>query len=169
MRIGVLSDTHNNLSNLEAALLLFEREGISTLFHCGDFTGIEVAKRLAPFHVLSVLGNGDFASGEIRDEILRQNPENYVGLVYTGQIGEVRIAATHGHLPGKLEELVHAGKYDYVFKGHSHQHKDDRYGLTRLINPGALGGLNREDRRVCLLDLDRGKAEFVKIQPQKKQ
>jgi putative phosphoesterase len=167
MRIGILSDTHNNLPNLEAALLFFEQEGISTVFHCGDFTGIEVAKRMAPFHVLCVLGNGDYASGEIRAEIIRQNAENYAGMVYTGQIGDVRIAATHGHIPGKLEELVHAGRYDYVFKGHSHQHKDERYGITRLINPGALGGLNREDRRVCLLDLASGKADFVKIQTQK--
>lgn len=164
MRIGILSDTHNNQANLDLALRLFEREEIATLIHCGDFTGVEIAQKLAPFRVLCVLGNGDYASGEIRDEILRQNPENYAGLVYTGQIGPARIAATHGHLEGRLEELLRSGRYDYVFKGHSHQHKDDRYGITRLINPGALGGLHREERRVCLLDLDSGKAEFIKIQ-----
>ncbi len=71
---------------------------------------------------------------------------------------------THGHLPGKVEELVHLGGYDYVFKGHSHIHKDERFGMTRLINPGALGGMHREEYRVCLLDLSSGKADFIKIQ-----
>jgi uncharacterized protein len=164
MIIGILSDTHNNLANLATALTLFEREGVSTLVHCGDFTGIEVAQKMAGFQVIGVFGNGDFASGEIREVLLRQNPENYAGLVFTGRIGEVRVAVTHGHIPSSVEELVHAGGFDYVFKGHSHQHKDERFGMTRLINPGALGGMHREERRVCLLDTESGKANFVKIQ-----
>jgi predicted phosphodiesterase len=94
---------------------------------------------------------------------MSQNAENYVGMVYTGRIDGVRIAATHGHLPGMLEELTRSGEYDYVFKGHSHQHKDERIGFTRLINPGALGGLHHEPRQVCLLDLESGKAEFIEI------
>jgi putative phosphoesterase len=163
LKIGILSDTHNNLANLALALDLFEREGIDTLIHCGDFTGVEVAEKLAQFRVICVFGNGDFASGEIREVLMRQNVENYAGLVYSGNIGGARIAATHGHLPGRVEELVHSGEYDYVFKGHSHQHQDERFGFTRLINPGTLGGMRREERRVCLLDLDSGKADFRKI------
>jgi uncharacterized protein len=164
MLIGVLSDTHNQLANLAVALALFEHEGVSTLIHCGDFTGSEVARKMVGFRVIGIFGNGDYESGEIREELLRQNPENYAGLVFSGRIGEARIAATHGHLPGRVEELVHAGNYDYVFKGHSHTHKDERFGFTRLINPGALGGMQREERRVCLVDLTSGKANFVKIQ-----
>lgn len=163
MRIGILSDTHNNLKNLQAALDRFKAEGIHTLIHCGDFTGVEVAQRLAGFHVIGVFGNGDIASGEIRDTLLAQNPENYAGLVYTGRIGGARIGVTHGHLPGRVEELVYSGDLDFVFKGHSHQHQDERIGFTRLINPGALGGLHREARRVCLLDLDSRKADFIEI------
>ncbi|MBE0696034.1 MAG: YfcE family phosphodiesterase [Anaerolineaceae bacterium] len=164
MLIGILSDTHNNLANLATALALFEREGVSTLVHCGDFTNVEIASKMAGFQVIGVFGNGDFASGEIREVLLRQNPENYAGLEFSGRIGDARIAVTHGHIPGRIEELVHAGGYDYVFKGHSHSHKDERFGMTRLINPGALGGMHREERRVCLLDTYSGKANFIKIQ-----
>lgn len=163
MKIGILSDTHNNLANLDAAIKIFEREGVAIVIHCGDFTGIEVAKKLAPFQVICVFGNGDFASGEIREVLTRQNPENFAGMVYTGQIENTRIAVTHGHLPGKVEELLHTGKYDYVFVGHTHLHRDERYRVTRLINPGSLGGLRREERRICLLDLLSAKAEFMKI------
>jgi uncharacterized protein len=163
MKIGILSDTHNNLASLAIALELFEREGIHTLIHCGDFTGIEVARKMAGFQVISTFGNGDFASGEIREELMSQSLDNYSGLVFSGKIGEARIAITHGHIPGRVEELVHSGDYDYVFQGHSHSHKDQRFGITRLINPGALGGMHREERRVCLLDLSTGKADFVKI------
>jgi uncharacterized protein len=163
MRLGILSDTHNNLANLRAALDFFRGEGIDILFHCGDLTDVKIASALEGFRVICVLGNGDIATGEIRDTILAQDPQNYVGLEYTGRIGESRIAAAHGHLPGRVEALVESGEYDYVFKGHSHMHADERIGFTRLINPGALGGLHREDRQVCLLDLDADRAIFHRI------
>jgi putative phosphoesterase len=163
MKIGVLSDTHNNLQNLRAALEVFGREGLDTIIHCGDLTEVEIARAIQGFRVICVLGNGDIASGEIRAALLAHNPENTVGMVYTGRIGEARIAATHGHLPGSVDELVRSGEYDYVFKGHSHQHKDERIGFTRLINPGALGGLHREDRQVCIVDLETGKVVFHRI------
>jgi putative phosphoesterase len=169
VEIGILSDTHNNLKNLQKALTLFQARGVRVLIHCGDLTGMEVARAMAAFQVICVLGNGDIASGEIRDTLLAQNPDNYVGLEYTGRLGGgrlggVRIAAAHGHLPGVVDELTHSGQYDYVFKGHSHRHQDERIGFTRLINPGALGGLRREPRQICSLDLDSGKAEFIPVE-----
>lgn len=163
MKIGILSDTHNNLTNLQAALNIFQQRGVDTLIHCGDMTEVEIAQAMLGFRVICVFGNGDVASGEIRQVLLAQNPENYAGMQYSGRIDGVRIAATHGHLPGRVEELARSGQYDYVFKGHSHIHKDERVGFTRLINPGALGGLHREPRQVCLLDLESGVAEFIEI------
>ena len=164
MKIGILSDTHNNIKNLRAALKIFQEKDIDTIIHCGDLTGVEIARAMEDFRVICVLGNGDIASGEIRAAILSQHPENHVGMNYTGRIGGVRIAATHGHLPGQVEELVRSGEYDYVFKGHSHHCADERFGFTRLINPGALGGLHREDRQVCIVDLNVAKVEFHRIQ-----
>ncbi len=163
MKIGILSDTHNNLPNLRTALDLFEKEDIDTLIHCGDLTDGDIARAMEGFRVICVLGNGDIASGEIRDVLLAQDTQNFVGLVYTGRIGEARIAAAHGHLPEQVETLLHSGEYDYVFKGHSHRHKDEQVGFTRLINPGALGGLRPEDRRLCILDLESGRAKFYII------
>lgn len=163
MKIGILSDTHNNLKNLLAALEQFHKQGIDTLIHCGDLTIVEIAQALEGFRVICAFGNGDIASGDIRQALLAQNPENYAGLVYKGRIGGARLAVTHGHMPSLLEELLHSGEHDYVFKGHSHRHKDETVGFTRLINPGALGGLHVEPRQVCVLDLDTGKANFIVI------
>ncbi|NMC78654.1 MAG: metallophosphoesterase family protein, partial [Chloroflexi bacterium] len=36
-------------------------------------------------------------------------------------------------------------------------------GRTRVINPGALGGLRVMSPSFCLLDLDTGKARFVEL------
>jgi putative phosphoesterase len=163
MLIGILSDTHNNLQNLQSALDRMRNEGISTVIHCGDLTGVEVARAMHGFRVICAFGNGDTASGDIRQVLIEMDPENYAGLVYRGKIGGARIAVTHGHLPGYVDELVRSGEFDYVFKGHSHQHKEEIIGHTRLINPGALGGLRPEERRFCLLDLESRKANFVSL------
>jgi uncharacterized protein len=163
MKIGVLSDTHNHLPNLRAALDLFRKEDIDTLIHCGDLTNVETARTLQGFRVIFAFGNGDILSGEIRAALLELNPENYAGSVYTGRIGGARIAAAHGHQPGMVDGLIRSGDYDYVFTGHSHRRQDDIYGFTRRINPGALGGLRRDDRQVCVVDLATAKVKFLKI------
>jgi putative phosphoesterase len=164
MKIGVLSDTHNHLENLRRALAVFESQDISTLIHCGDFTGVEIAQAMQGFRVIGVFGNGDAASGEIRRVLLEQNLESYAGLLFRGEIGGSRIAVVHGHMPALLEELVRSQEYEYVFQGHSHQHGEELVGNTRVINPGALGGLHRDQRHICILDLSLGKTRFMNME-----
>lgn len=163
MRIGILSDTHNNIENLQAALQIFRQKDIQTIFHCGDMTRVEMAPLLAGFRVIYLAGNGDVLWGEIRQSLLDLNPESFGGLVFNGEIGGAKIAAAHGHIEGVVDELAGSGRYDYVFCGHSHRHKDMQVGKTRLINPGALGGLKAEPRSICLLDLDSGLADFMTL------
>jgi putative phosphoesterase len=163
MKIAILSDTHNNLTNLDNALTCIRLANVTTVFHCGDMTTPETARHLAGFQVHFVYGNGDFASGEISETLQALNPENSVDLVFTGNIAGTRIAALHGHIPGQLEELVESRLYEFIFQGHSHRQRDVRMKDSRIINPGALGGMSREARQFCLLDLATGKAEFIHI------
>ncbi len=162
-RIGVLSDTHNNIQNLRAALEIFDRAGARSLIHCGDVTTLETLEWLVEYRVIYVYGNADAASGDLRDMLLRYNPENYAGLRFSGNLDGARIAAAHGHLPGAVEELARSGEYDYVFCGHTHKRRDERIGRTRVINPGALGGVHREERSCCLVDLQAGAVEFIRL------
>ncbi len=163
MKVGILSDTHNNLPNLHEALERLRAQGIETVFHLGDITRPETIQEMHGFRVIHLVGNGDYLSGEIRRVLLEMNPENYSGLVWTGELGGVSMAATHGHLPGKFDQLVEFGQYAYVLKGHSHRRLDETRAETRLLNPGALGGLNPQERSFLILDLDTGEAQFVKL------
>jgi uncharacterized protein len=161
--LGILSDTHNNLPNLQKALDVFRGEGVTSLIHCGDVTNPETLCLLEGFEVHLTYGNGDYASGEILNVLRELNWRSTAGLTYTGEFDGVRVAATHGHVPDLLEGLISSGHYQFVFRGHSHRHKDELRGSTRVINPGALGGLHPEDRQVCILDLQAGLAKFVVI------
>jgi uncharacterized protein len=163
MLIGVMSDTHNNTGNLLKALEIFQRMGVKTLFHLGDVTSPDMAALLEGFRVIHTIGNGDVLSGEIRDTLLRMNPESYSGMVFTGEIDGERFAATHGHLPGKVEELVRSAQYRFILHGHSHRRKDDKQPNSRIINPGALGGMHPQERSIALIDLAEGQVTFLTV------
>jgi uncharacterized protein len=165
MLIGVMSDTHNNTENLLKALEIFRRSGVKTLFHLGDITRPETAALLEGFRVIHTVGNGDTLSGEIRKTLLELNPENYSGMVFTGEIDGERFAATHGHLPGRVEELVRSAQYRFVLHGHSHRRKDEKQPGARIINPGALGGMHPQERSIAVIDLTEGRVMFLTVAP----
>jgi uncharacterized protein len=161
MKIGILSDTHNNLPALHPALEIFRREGIHQLFHCGDLTSLDTVPYFEGFRITYLLGNMDIASGAIKKAFLQQNPDNYVGFSFTGKLDGVSIAAGHSHLPDQIEMFVRKRKYEYIFHGHTHIQRDEMMRKSRIINPGALSGAKRKS--ICILDLATGTAEFITI------
>ena len=161
MKIGILSDSHNNVTNIQTALTAFRQEGIETIIHCGDLTSKETAATLGGFRVIHTFGNGDADRATLRQTLKELNPDNFSETVYTGEIDGVKIAATHSHLPGKLEALIDSGLYRYVFFGHSHHFYDEMVGRSRVINPGPVG--HRGDFSAVILDLKNDTCQKIKL------
>ncbi|MCB9420116.1 MAG: metallophosphoesterase family protein [Ardenticatenaceae bacterium] len=161
MKIGILSDTHNDLPMLQQALAFFQRQGIQTLIHCGNMTSPETAVYCQNFTFIYVHGNMDRSHMAIRQTLFDINPSNVAANQFTGElIPGVRVAVTHGHIPGKIESFIAKG-YNYIFHGHTHRRRDEIIGGSRIINSGALGGAEHEPRSVCLLDLKTGYLQFI--------
>lgn len=163
MKIGVLSDTHDNLSNLTYALETFRECGIDTVIHCGDLTGFETVSQFSGFRLIYLIGNMDHASGTITKRVNKAGEDNFAGLTFTGKLEGVSIAATHSHIDGKVMALVRSGKYQWVFHGHTHRKRDEVIKGVHVVNPGALGGLARGPRSFCIVDLEFGEVEFITV------
>lgn len=164
MKLGILSDTHNNIPNLLKALRLFKAEGISQLLHCGDMADMLTARQMTGFDVIYVNGNSDRSAAAVSHAVWALNPRNEIpGDVYEGDLDGVRIAATHGHLTGKLNKLIRSRRYKYLFHGHTHRQRDEMIGKTRVINPGALGGARYEPRTICIVDLEKDEVRFIPV------
>lgn len=163
MKIGVLSDTHDNLSNLILALEGLREQGIETVIHCGDLTNFELLSYFRDFRLIYLLGNMDYASGTIVKWVQKMNPDNFAGPVFTGSLGGVPVAATHSHLEGELMTLVQSRRYRWVFHGHTHQRRDETVHGVRVVNPGALGGLRRGRRTYCIADFAEQDVEFITV------
>lgn len=163
MKIGVMSDTHDNLSNTMAVLSTYRDWGIDTIVHCGDLTSPEMVSHFQGFRVIFTTGNMDHTTGAIKKRLGKMREDNFAGLVYKGSLGGVPIAVTHSHVDGKIMELVRENRFKWIFHGHTHEKCDEVIRGVRIVNPGALGGLGREPRTFCIVDLDAENVEFIKV------
>ncbi|TKX58171.1 metallophosphoesterase [Halorubrum sp. SS7] len=147
MLVGIVSDTHDDLAAVEAAVSLFEREGVDAVVHCGDFVAPFSATPFdAGFDFHAVRGNND---GEWAVESTVEEFGTYHGeaaaLSFDGAgsgdaTGDdaVDVAVTHGTSGLVVDALVDCGDYDYVFHGHTHAHGVEARGGTVRVNPGGL-------------------------------
>lgn len=161
MRIGIISDTHDQHENLKRALEKLRAENIDLLVHCGDMTSVETALLLVEFRLIYVYGNIDKATGPIREALIAYDAHNNAGPLFTGEVGGVPLAVIHGDRPGSVEALAESGKYRFVLHGHTHMRRRELVGSALVLNPGALGGVQREARSFCVLDLARGEPRFI--------
>lgn len=157
--IGVISDTHDNVTNIMKAVELFKSYKVEFVVHCGDIIAPATIQFFSGLKMKFVKGNcdGDIVNlknkikeigGEFSDDILVFNYKNKVFCVY------------HGHDKEKLNELVSSQKYDYLLVGHTHQRIDKMKGRTRLINPGGHYPTVSE-KTIALINDDTVK--FIKI------
>ena len=161
MEIGIFSDVHDNLSNLDRVLDTFSRRSIDTLIFCGDFCSPIPARVIGGYDgdVHCVFGNGD---GD-RFAISRWTAENAPRMRLHGEHAELRIdgsriAVTHYPLYGQA--LARTGDYQAVFSGHTHKRHEERFGECLWLNPGEVLGFMGAPT-CAVYDTTIEKAEYV--------
>ena len=160
MRLGILSDSHDELDRVRRAVEMLQAAGAETIVHCGDLTGPEILAACAVLPCYFVFGNHDCD----RAAELRSAAEQ-LQAVCLGWGGEVtlagkRVAVVHGHLRSDLRPLVEA-EPDYLLFGHFHMPGELQIGPTRRINPGALH--RADEYTVAVLDLAVDAVEFLTV------
>jgi putative phosphoesterase len=142
MRIGILSDTHDQLERARLAIQVLRAEGAEALVHCGDLVGPEMVAVCQVLPCYITFGNHDADMVPFLQAAIAE-----AGGVCLGWGGEVelagkRVAVTHGHMSTDVRRLL-AARPDYLLSGHSHIAGEQRDGPTRRVNPGALHGRKR--------------------------
>lgn len=136
MRIGILSDTHDQAARARSAVALLLAAGAEALIHCGDVTTPDVVEEVVGVPAYFVFGNCDYDLDALRLAMRRTGATclERGGLI---ELGGRRVAVLHGDSPRDYARLA-AEAPDYLFSGHTHLRRDVREGATRHINPGAL-------------------------------
>jgi putative phosphoesterase len=159
MRIGILSDTHNQVARTARAIALLIAQRAEVLCHCGDLTGPEVIAECSQLPCYYVFGNNDFEQDRLRRAIDHGRGtclERGGVLVFQGR----RVAMAHGDSPSEVRRLS-ALKPDFLLFGHSHRPADERDGSVRRVNPGALH--RAAAYTVAVLDLADDTVQWLKV------
>ncbi|HMO64224.1 MAG TPA: YfcE family phosphodiesterase [Verrucomicrobiota bacterium] len=138
MRIGVVSDTHSNVSTAQDAVRMLESLDVERVLHCGDIGSAAVVALFARWPSEFVFGNCDTTN---RDELTAAIEA--LGHVCHGEFGALelagrRIALLHSHDGRRFQNALASGEWDLVCYGHTHVAAVDRHGETLALNPGAL-------------------------------
>jgi putative phosphoesterase len=159
VRVGILSDTHDQVARTQAAVARLADAGAQVLIHCGDITIPDVVYELNPLPSYFVFGNCDDDLFNLRQAIAAVGGTSLErgGLI---ELAGRRLAVTHGDSDLELRRLE-AQEPHYLLTGHTHQVADRRNGSIRWINPGALH--RASTWTVALLDLESNQLRVLPI------
>lgn len=161
MRIGLISDTHDNRSRTEQALARLAEREPELLLHAGDLASGAMVPLFDGWRVLLAQGNVDRVRS-IRGAIEEHGVEIAYDVKHELDAGAARIGVIHGDDAGRLEGMVNSGAFDLVVHGHTHTFRDERLGATRVVNPGAVHRASPPS--VCLYDAAEDALERIELE-----
>lgn len=138
MRLGLMSDTHDDRDRTRAGLAVFEARDVDAICHLGDVTSPAIVEMLDGWEAWICRGNMDKRWSAIVEAAEKAEPPIACDDAFELTVGDARVGIVHGHDATRLETMVHAGGFDLVCHGHTHTFRDERVGGTRVVNPGAL-------------------------------
>ncbi|KKP57402.1 MAG: Phosphodiesterase, MJ0936 family, partial [Candidatus Moranbacteria bacterium GW2011_GWF1_34_10] len=152
-KIAIISDVHNNETNLKKVLDYCAREKIKKIICCGDLASDETLDFMADNFNSSSKGEIFYTFGNMDNEQLRefQYVDVYKNINLFRDFGEIEIErkrVAFVHYPDKARRLAQSGKYDFVFYGHTHKpwtelveaRKNQYIFNCTMLNPGNVAG-----------------------------
>lgn len=137
MKIGILSDTHNDRQTTQAILHHFREEKIQTVFHCGDVTSPEMISLFNGFTLHLAFGNADYLTGAIHEKVLLLGTDSTARRKNIFTLNDQKILILHGNFENELQTDIKSQTYDMIFTGHTHARENKLIDSTSLFNPGA--------------------------------
>jgi putative phosphoesterase len=159
VKVGILSDSHDDMAAIAKAVALFNAEGVVQVLHAGDIVSpftFEIFRTLnAPLG--GVFGNND------GDRLLLR--ERSAGALHV-QPHFVTLDGMRGvivHEPPLVKSLARCGDFDLVIYGHTHVPDAHREGSALVLNPGKTAQLHKGRSTVALLETETREARIVEL------
>lgn len=160
MKIGLCSDSHDNLPNLEKAVSLFRNQGVETILHCGDFVApftVEVLRK-AGCPVYGIFGNCDGERQGLKEKFTE------IGEIFSEPhlftFDKFRVVAMHH--PHWVEAFANRELADLVVYGHLHKLSVENRPPW-IINPGEVFGRLSSGPTVVVFDTIRNEPDILHL------
>ena len=161
MKIGVMSDSHDRMTMIRSAVVIFKNRGVEYIIHAGDFISpitFDYMKDIdVPF--IGVFGNND---GE--KSFLKKRYHNIGELherLFVGKIAGLKFIVIHEN--DLVDSIAKSGDYDVVVYGHTHKVDVRKVEKTLVVNPGEVCGWCSGKHTVAIIDTETLDVEIVDI------
>jgi putative phosphoesterase len=157
--IGVISDSHDNVTQIKKAVSLFKDAGCELVLHAGDVVAPFAARELAALGcpVKAVFGNCDGEKQGLETALEKIGEIKEAPLIFTQ--GGRQILLVHYHF--SVATYAASGRYDVIIFGHTHKPVIQMEEKTLLLNPGEAGGWLTGKSTVALLNPEKLEAEII--------
>ncbi|MGQ4832882.1 MAG: metallophosphoesterase [Candidatus Asgardarchaeia archaeon] len=164
MKIGVISDTHDNLNAIKEVVSILSSGDFDVIFHCGDIVSPFVVNEFKPIgnkmHVTFGNNDGDIYTLTNRLHNIGAKVYNTPSIV---TLEDTKIFFMHGfngvELTNKIvTSLAKSNDYDIILYGHTHFAKVEKIGSTLIVNPGECSGYLTGKRSYAIIDTEKKEA-----------
>lgn len=162
-RIGIISDTHDNLDAVEAAAKVFREESVDLVVHAGDIVAPFTLKLLCELlgekvPLYAVFGNNcgeKMGLKRVAESCGVKLSEPPIEILVENK----RLLVLHGYgsktvTTNLVDSLARGGPWDVIIYGHTHDPRVDQVSSTLIVNPGEACGCLTGKRSVAILDLE---------------
>jgi putative phosphoesterase len=158
MLIGIFSDTHDNLTQIDKAIDCFRQRNVEAVLHAGDIVAPFAAKRIVnginvPLHV--VYGNNDGEKEGLKN-VLPQIQKGPVLIPLNG----IMIAMAHDF--SQISKPFR-DQASILVAGHTHIAFAKMEENKLMINPGECGGWLKGRSTIAILDSKTLKVEIIDL------
>ncbi len=150
MRIGVVSDTHNNLKNVRQIVDIFNDQAVDRVIHTGDISQPKTLDVFASLNapLFGVFGNNDQEREDLERAVARhgftfQDPPLFLNWASR------EIIVVHD----PLEFDGHLAQQDLALHGHTHRYRLEQAERQTVFNPGECAGMMQGRNAVGVVDL----------------
>ena len=183
MKIGIISDTHDDLDNVRKAIEIFKENKVRLIVHAGDFIfpGVvdefkKLKDELPTIEISGVLGNNDGEKlvllkkfSEMSSELKTEFDDRL--------IGSLRFGIYHGTSKELTEAAIQSSIYDVFIHGHTHKRRNEIVQIvgkkskkTHVLNPGtahrSFPNIDRnieEKSSVIIYDIGDKSCQFIDL------
>ena len=161
MRIGIVSDTHNQLRNCERIVEILNAARVERVVHTGDITQAKTLRVLAGLEapLCGVYGNNDLERPALEAacaELGLHFVDPPLRIEWAGR----RIVVVHD--PLEIDAALLSG-CDVALHGHDHRRVIERRNGALVVNPGECAGHLTGHNAVGVLDLIRLSVEIERF------
>ena len=153
MLIGVVSDTHNNLTNIETIVSLFNTEGVTLVVHTGDITNANALDKFSKLNAnfIGVYGNNDRNEVGL-DEVALKNKFQFQEPPKIISKCDKNIAIFHE--PDLIAEFLTRNRNIHIIlHGHTHRYVNEVRDGILIFNPGESAGMQKGQNAIGIVNL----------------